>query len=109
MPPARSDVDAVTVDVAAFDDHVPKVDADPEGNILVVRYFSIAVEHAAGYSRLMGADEEGTLTRLKAHRRRGSRLDDGSNPLLRQPTLLRAIKFHDDTPRFERRGRGCRV
>ena len=23
----------------------------------------------AGYSRLMGADEEGTLTRLKAHRR----------------------------------------
>jgi adenylate cyclase len=30
---------------------------------------AILAADVAGYSRLMGADEEGTLTRLKAHRR----------------------------------------
>jgi len=30
---------------------------------------AILAADAAGYSRLMGEDEEGTLTRLKAHRR----------------------------------------
>src|SRR5712672_282071 len=33
------------------------------------RLASILAADAAGYSRLMGADEEGTLERLKAHRR----------------------------------------
>jgi class 3 adenylate cyclase len=30
---------------------------------------AILAADVAGYSRLMGADEEGTLARLKAHRR----------------------------------------
>src|SRR3954465_8859438 len=33
------------------------------------RLAAILAADIAGYSRLMGADEEGTLTRLKAHRR----------------------------------------
>src|SRR5437879_8482242 len=33
------------------------------------RLAAILAADAAGYSRLMGADEEGTLERLKAHRR----------------------------------------
>ena len=33
------------------------------------RLAAILAADVAGYSRLMGADEEGTLTRLKAHRR----------------------------------------
>ena len=33
------------------------------------RLTAILAADVAGYSRLMGADEEGTLTRLKAHRR----------------------------------------
>jgi class 3 adenylate cyclase len=32
------------------------------------RLAAILAADVAGYSRLMGADEEGTLTRLKAHR-----------------------------------------
>src|SRR5215470_6697213 len=39
-------------------------------NIAVVRRLAaILAADVAGYSRLMGADEEGTLARLKAHRR----------------------------------------
>src|SRR3954453_10630551 len=34
------------------------------------RLAAIFAADVAGYSRLMGADEEGTLNRLKAHRRR---------------------------------------
>lgn len=33
------------------------------------RLAGILAAHVAGYSRLMGIDEEGTLERLKAHRR----------------------------------------
>jgi len=33
------------------------------------RLAAILAADVAGYSRLMGADEEGTLNRLKAHRR----------------------------------------
>jgi len=33
------------------------------------RLAAILAADVAGYSRLMGADEEGTLDRLKAHRR----------------------------------------
>jgi adenylate cyclase len=33
------------------------------------RLAAILAADVAGYSRLMGADEEGTLARLKAHRR----------------------------------------
>jgi adenylate cyclase len=33
------------------------------------RLAAILAADVAGYSRLMGADEEGTLERLKAHRR----------------------------------------
>ena len=33
------------------------------------RMAAILAADVAGYSRLMGADEEGTLARLKAHRR----------------------------------------
>ena len=33
------------------------------------RLAAILADDVAGYSRLMGADEEGTLERLKAHRR----------------------------------------
>jgi class 3 adenylate cyclase len=33
------------------------------------RLAAIVAADVAGYSRLMGADEEGTLARLKAHRR----------------------------------------
>jgi adenylate cyclase len=33
------------------------------------RLAAILAADVAGYGRLMGADEEGTLTRLKAHRR----------------------------------------
>ena len=33
------------------------------------RFAAILAADVAGYSRLMGADEEGTLERLKAHRR----------------------------------------
>ena len=33
------------------------------------RLVAILAGDVAGYSRLMGADEEGTLVRLKAHRR----------------------------------------
>ena len=33
------------------------------------RLAAILAADVAGYSRLMGLDEEGTLTRLKAHRR----------------------------------------
>jgi adenylate cyclase len=36
---------------------------------LTRRLAAILAADVAGYSRLMGADEEGTLTRLKAHRR----------------------------------------
>ena len=35
----------------------------------VRRLAAILAADVAGYSRLMGADEEGTLNRLKAHRR----------------------------------------
>ena len=35
----------------------------------VRRLAAILAADVAGYSRLMGADEEGTLSRLKAHRR----------------------------------------
>ena len=33
------------------------------------RLAAIMAADIAGYSRLMGADEEGTLARMKAHRR----------------------------------------
>jgi adenylate cyclase len=33
------------------------------------RLAGILAAHVAGYSRLMGIDEEGTLERLKAHQR----------------------------------------
>jgi len=39
-----------------------------EGRIQLPFAAVMAVD-IAGYSRLMGADEEGTLVRLKAHRR----------------------------------------
>jgi class 3 adenylate cyclase len=37
--------------------------------ITTIRHLSAIFADVAGYSRLMGADEEGTLNRLKAHRR----------------------------------------
>ena len=46
------------------------------------RLAAILAADVASYSRLMGVDEEGTLERLKAHRRRGSQQDGGSRPLL---------------------------
>ena len=51
---------------------------------------AILAADVAGYSRLMGADEEGTLERLKALRRRNPARDDR-----REPELLdeRRIRF----------------
>ena len=40
------------------------------------RLAAILAADVVGYSRLMGADEEGTLARLKAHRRRTRRSKD---------------------------------
>ena len=37
--------------------------------VLVARALGLADHDVAGYSRLVGADEEGTLARLKQHRR----------------------------------------
>ena len=43
---------------------------EPKGPARVERRLAaILAADVAGYSRLMGADEEGTLNRLKAHRR----------------------------------------
>jgi adenylate cyclase len=39
------------------------------GMTVTRRLAAILAADVAGYSRLMGTDEEGTLTRLKAHRR----------------------------------------
>ena len=40
------------------------------------RLAAILAADVAGYSRLMGADEEGTLARLNAHRRALRRSED---------------------------------
>jgi class 3 adenylate cyclase len=42
---------------------------EPVATIATRRLTAILAADVAGYSRLMGADEEGTLNRLKAHRR----------------------------------------
>ena len=42
---------------------------EPVATIATRRLAAILAADVAGYSRLMGADEEGTLNRLKAHRR----------------------------------------
>src|SRR5262249_45929569 len=42
---------------------------DRSGVTAARRLAAILAGDVAGYSRLMGADEEGTLNRLKAHRR----------------------------------------
>ncbi len=44
---SRSDVDAITVDVVRLDNHVTEVDADTEGDPLVLGRFRIAVGHPA--------------------------------------------------------------
>ena len=57
------------------------------------RLTAILAADVAGYSRLMGADEEGTLAELKAHRRE-----------LIDPK----IKEHRRPHRQDNRGRGAR-
>ena len=52
------------------------------------RLAAILAADVAGYSRLMGADEEGTLARLKAHRR--------ELMLLKSPSTGRIVKTTDD-------------
>ena len=44
-------------------------DGDAARSRVERRLAAILAADVAGYSRLMGADEEGTLDRLKAHRR----------------------------------------
>jgi adenylate cyclase len=45
------------------------------------RLAAILAADVAGYSRLMGADEEGTLVRLKAHLRELPWMKDGGRSL----------------------------
>ena len=47
------------------------------------RLTTIVAIDVAGYSRLMGADEAGTLTRLKEHRAHIRRQKDGNIPIQR--------------------------
>jgi hypothetical protein len=59
---ARRDVDAVAVDVVAFDDHVAEVDADAEFDAAVVHRRAVAVGHA-------GLDGDGAAHRLDGARK----------------------------------------
>ena len=43
----RRGMDAVTVDIAALDDHIAEIDPDPKPDALVPRQVRIALRHAA--------------------------------------------------------------
>jgi hypothetical protein len=66
---------------------------------------AIVAADVAGYSRLMAADEEGTLVRLKAHRRRAL---SGRNPARharaqrRHPPADKRIDFRVDRASLRR-------
>ena len=74
--------------------------APEEGSLaeerVVRRLAAILVADVAGYSRLMGADEEGTHERLKAHLRqfveRGSRSIGAARPRIRRTASCRSLR-----------------
>ena len=71
------------------------------------RLAAVVAVDVAGYSRLMGADEEGTLMRLKGHRevvdpivaKHGGRIvgSAGDSVLLEFPSVVEAVEFAVET------------
>jgi adenylate cyclase len=77
------------------------------------RLAAILAADVAGYSRLMGADEEGTHERLKAHLRqlvdpkikehRGRIVKNtGDGMLVEFPSVVNAVRCRRDPPRHDR-------
>jgi hypothetical protein len=78
----------------------------------VRRLTAILAADVAGYSRLMGVDEEGTHERLQGHLREiGYATRDGVIPPLRErkfaDSLLEGTGFEISVPRYHRWSRGC--
>jgi adenylate cyclase len=73
------------------------------------RLAAILAADVAGYSRLLGSDEEGTLERVKAHRRqpidpkigehRAHRKTTGEELLAEFPSIVDAVHYVDEIRR----------